>query len=109
MAVTTPESEMLAAWSRFASTAWDVRGDQDATDQSIADENLLALGIASTPHAVAAKLRYSLYVGATSPWMEAAALGAVVPEIDEKLMVDGTVNEAIWSSIQSLEAMAVQS
>lgn len=95
----------IAAWDRFASGAWETRGDRPSTEQSRADENLLSIGISDDPAAVAKKLRYALYLNATSPWLEAAALGAVVPDMAERLVMDDTINEAIWSAIVSLEAM----
>lgn len=99
------DASVVAAWQRFSDSAWETRGDRPSTEQSRADENLLSIGISDDPTAVAKKLRYALYLNATSPWLEAAALGAVVPDMAERLMTDDTINEAIWSAIVSLEAM----
>ncbi|QHD68201.1 hypothetical protein GS397_14870 [Sphingobium yanoikuyae] len=95
----------LDAWARFAHVAWENRSDPPSTEQSRADENLLSIGISDHPAAIAKKLRYALYSNAGSPWLEAAALGAVVPDMAERLLMDDTINEAIWSAIVSLEAM----
>ncbi|MFX4083682.1 hypothetical protein ACKU27_01115 [Sphingobium yanoikuyae] len=103
--ITEQGQAFIAAWERFASTAWETRGDLPGTEQSRADENLLSIGISDDPAAVAKKLRYAMYLRAQSPWLEAAALGAVVPDMAERLMKDDTINEAIWSAIVSLEAM----
>lgn len=99
------DASVVAAWQRFSDGAWETRGDRPSTEQSRADENLLSIGVSADPAAVAKKLRYALYLNATSPWLEAAALGAVVPDMAERLMTDDTINEAIWSAIVSLEAM----
>lgn len=103
--ITEPAPAFISAWDRFAAGAWETRGDRTSTEQSRADENLLSIGISDDPAAVAKKLRYALYLNATSPWLEAAALGATVPGMPERLVMDDTINEAIWSAIVSLEAM----
>lgn len=103
--ITDQGQAFIAAWDRFASAAWETRGDLPSSEQSRADENLLSIGISDDPAAVAKKLRYAMYLRAQSPWLEAAALGAVVPDMAERLMKDDTINEAIWSAIVSLEAM----
>ena len=107
--ITEQGEAFIAAWHRFASDAWATRGDLPGTEQSRADENLLSIGISNHPAAVAKKLRYAMYLRAQSPWLEAAALGAVVPDMAERLMKDDTINEAIWSAIVSLEAMEARS
>lgn len=101
---TTPvDLEIMAAWERFAAGAWEQWGDLSSTEQSVFDERLLSTGIATHPRAAAAKLRYALYLKGMSPWLCAAALGADVPDMAAKIEMDDAVNEAIWSSIQSLE------
>lgn len=102
------DAEIISAWSRYAADAWDERGDRGSTEQSRADENYLTEGVATSPSAAAAKLRYALYLNASAPWLEAVALGAVVPDMHAKIALDGAINATIWSTIQSLEAMEAQ-
>ncbi|WP_311270517.1 hypothetical protein [Sphingobium sp. WCS2017Hpa-17] len=99
------DSPTWQAWLRYADEAWSIRGDRPGTETSRADERTLADYTAATPLGVAGKLRYALHVHADSPWLEAAALGADVPNIAEKMDMEDAVNQTIWSSIQSLEAM----
>ncbi|WP_416463227.1 hypothetical protein [Sphingomonas sp. VDB2] len=96
---------LIDAWKRFSSDAWKQYGDAPSTEQSRADENLLSTCIGDTPAAIAAKLRYALYLNASEPWLQSAALGAEVPGFADMLAADDTINETIWSAIQSLEAM----
>lgn len=97
--------EIISAWSRYAADAWNDRGDRGSTEQSRADENILTEGRATSPCAAAAKLRYAMYMNANAPWLEAAVLGADVPDINARIALDGATSATIWSTIQSLEAM----
>lgn len=99
------DSPTWQAWLRYAEEAWTIRGDRPSTEATRADERTLSDDTAATPLGVAGKLRYALHLHAASPWLEAAALGADVPNIAEKMEMEDAVNQTIWSSIQSLEAM----
>ncbi|MBZ9649405.1 hypothetical protein K9B33_17865 [Sphingobium sp. 3R8] len=93
------------AWLHFADDAWKDDSDRAGTEQARAGERLLADCTAASPLGVAGKLRYALYLNATTQWLRALALGADVPDLVAKLDMEDAVNQALWSSIQSLEAM----
>ncbi|MBA4091415.1 MAG: hypothetical protein C0494_12615 [Sphingobium sp.] len=93
------------AWLHFADDAWKDDSDRAGTEQARAGERLLADCTAASPLGVAGKLRYALYLNATTQWLRALALGADVPDLAVKLDMEDAVNQALWSSIQSLEAM----
>lgn len=98
-------SEFQAAWARFTDAQWKAKGDLPATAQSRLDERLLSEGLAMSRADAAVKLRYALWCNTGERWLEAAALGASVPKMAELLDIDDTVNQVLWSTIQSLEAM----
>ena len=98
-------SELRAAWARFTDAHWKAKGDLPATAQSRLDEKLFSEGLATCRADAAIKLRYALWCNTGERWLEAAALGAEVPKIAELLDLDDVVNQVLWSTIQSLEAM----
>lgn len=66
---------------------------------------MLGRRVAISPAANSLAPTRTWYLRAKTPWLEAAALGALVPDMAERLVMDDTINEAIWSAIVSLEAM----
>jgi hypothetical protein len=101
-----PDAQFRDAWARFVELRWSDGGDPPSNEQGRADENLLSAGVAVTAAGAALKLRYAMYLNCVEPYLMAAALGAEIPGMAEKIRMEDTVVETMWSTIRSLEAMA---
>ena len=104
---TNPDADIIAAFSRTARLFLDAGTEGIARVAPVvpADGNILDRSIAQTPKGVALKLRYALFCKEDTIGTIAAAFGATVPGIDEMMEMEGTDALAIWTAIQSLEAM----